>query len=44
MDLVTDKCIGDKIELNYYFEETDRTTLIYKEKIADGIEKIPKLR
>lgn len=25
MDLVTDKCIEDETELNYYFEETGRT-------------------
>lgn len=49
VDLVTDKCIEDKIELNYYFEKTElngryKLTLTYKVKVADGIEKIPKLR
>lgn len=50
MDLVTDKCIEDKIELNYYVEETNRTEweiqnyTTYREKVADGIKKIPKHR
>lgn len=50
MDLTTNKCIEDKIELNYYFEEKielngrHKSTLTYREKVVDGIEKIPKLR
>lgn len=50
MDLVTDKCIEDKTELNYYVEETNTTEweiqnyTTYREKVADGIKKIPKHR
>lgn len=47
MDLVTDKFIEDKIELNYLRKQIQlsgryKITLIYKEKVADGTEKIPK--
>lgn len=47
MDLVTDKFIEDKIELNYLRKQIQlsgryKITLIYKGKVADGTEKIPK--